>query len=168
MLKRNIKFTDYNDTPCVEEHYFNLTDTELIELEVEYNEGLGATIEKIVATEDRKGLIAIFKKLVLQAYGQKSPDGKSFRKSEAMRDEFSQTAAYSALFMELATNADAAAEFIKGIVPASMGASIDQQTAARIGAETQPAIDDLAVRVASQFSPPPPPPSAFEATRVDL
>ena len=51
------------------------------------------------------------------AYGIKSDDGKRFMKSDQLREEFSQTAAYDALFMELATNDDAAATFIKGVVP---------------------------------------------------
>lgn len=172
MLKRTIKFTDYNGTDCQEDHFFNLTQTELIELEVNYEDGLGAALEAIVAAKDQKALLAIFKKLVLLSYGQKSADGKSFRKSDEMREEFSQTSAYDALFTELAVNESAAADFIKGIVPANMGAAMDQQQVARIVAEGQPLVEqtmqNYADHVSNVFSTPPPPPSAFEAKRVDL
>ncbi len=48
------------------------------------------------------------------AYGQKSDDGKRFIKSEQLREEFSQTAAYSTLFMELAMDDNAAVIFLEG------------------------------------------------------
>lgn len=50
-------------------------------------------------------------------YGEKSPDGKRFVKSEELSTAFSQTEAYSQLYMELATDADKAAEFINGVIP---------------------------------------------------
>ncbi len=49
-----------------------------------------------------------------------SPDGKRFVKSKEMAEAFSQTEAYSDLFMELSTNTDAAIEFAKGIMPAEL------------------------------------------------
>ena len=44
-------------------------------------------------------------------------DGRRFIKSAELSEAFSQTEAYSNLYMELITNADAAAAFINGIVP---------------------------------------------------
>ena len=61
----------------------------------------------------------VFKDIVLRSYGQKSPDGKRFIKSVELTESFSQTEAYSNLFMELATDADAAAAFVNGIIPQS-------------------------------------------------
>lgn len=52
-----------------------------------------------------------------KSYGEKSPDGKRFVKSEELSTAFSQTEAYSQLYMELATDADKAAEFINGVIP---------------------------------------------------
>ena len=74
-------------------------------------------IQKVVATQDTPAIIKIFKELVLNAYGEKSPDGKRFIKSKELSTAFSQTEAYSILFMELATDADKAAKFVNGIVP---------------------------------------------------
>ena len=62
----------------------------------------------------------MFKDLVLKAYGVKSDDGRRFIKSKELSDEFSQTEAYSQIFMELATDDKAAAAFINGIVPADL------------------------------------------------
>ena len=78
-------------------------------------------IQNIVQAQDAPAIIKVFKDLVLKAYGEKSADGKRFMKvNEAgvpLSIAFSQTEAYSTLFMELATNSEAAAEFVNGIVP---------------------------------------------------
>jgi len=79
--------------------------------------GLTKTLEKIVAEQDGKRIIEMFKDLILKAYGEKSLDGKRFIKSKELSEAFSQTEAYSELFMELAMNAEASAAFVNGIIP---------------------------------------------------
>lgn len=120
MLKKTITYTDYNDVERTEDFYFNLTKAEIMEMEMSTSGGLAEAIQRIVAAQDAPAIIKIFKELVLKAYGIKSPDGKRFIKSDEIAAEFSQTEAYSQLFMELATDADAAAKFANGIVPAEM------------------------------------------------
>lgn len=126
MLKRAIKYTDFDGNPGEDTEYFNLTKSEIVELEVETKEGLAETLARIVKIEDRTALIAEFKRLILAAYGRKSPDGKRFIKSDELRTEFSQTAAYDALFIELATDIDAAATFLKGILPSDVAAEAER------------------------------------------
>ena len=117
MLKLTRTYNDYNGVSRTEDFYFNLTQAELTEMELSVDGGLTEMINRIVAAKDGKQIINIFKKLILTAYGEKSPDGKRFIKSQELRDAFAQTEAYSDLFMELATDADAAARFVNGIVP---------------------------------------------------
>lgn len=118
MLKKTFTYTDFNGVERTEDHYFNLSKAELMEMELSTTGGLAEMINKIVAAQDAPAIVKIFKDLVLKAYGQKSADGRRFIKSKELSDEFSQTEAYSQLFMELATDADAAAAFVNGIVPA--------------------------------------------------
>ena len=118
MLKKTFTYTDYNGVERTEDHYFNLSKAELMEMELSTTGGLAEMINKIVAAQDAPAIVKVFKDLVLKAYGQKSADGRRFIKSKELSDEFAQTEAYSQLFMELATNADAAAQFVNGIVPA--------------------------------------------------
>ena len=118
MLKKTFTYTDYNGVERTEDHYFNLSKAELMEMELSTTGGLAEMINKIVAAQDAPAIVKVFKELVLKAYGQKSADGRRFIKSQELADEFSQTEAYSQLFMELATDADAAAKFVNGIVPA--------------------------------------------------
>lgn len=118
MLKKTITYTDYNGNERKEDFYFNLSKAEVIEMDMSTTGGLVEMINKIVAAQDQPALVKIFKDLILKAYGEKSPDGKHFVKSDEISIAFSQTEAYSNLFMELATDADAASEFVNGIIPA--------------------------------------------------
>lgn len=120
MIKKTITYTDYSGNERTEDFYFNLSNAEIMEMEMSTTGGLAEMIQKIVAAQDSPAIIKIFKELVLKAYGEKSPDGKRFIKSEELSIAFSQTEAYSQLFMELATDADAAAKFVNGIVPSNM------------------------------------------------
>ncbi len=117
MLKETITYTDYNGVERTEDHYFNLTKAESMEMEMSTSGGLSEMIRKIVAAQDTPAIIKIFKEIILKAYGQKSPDGRQFIKSPELSKAFSETEAYSQLFMKLATDADAAAKFVNGIVP---------------------------------------------------
>ena len=131
MLKKTITYTDYAGNSRTEDFYFNLNKAEVLEMEMSHNGGLAEMIKRIVAEQDQAGLIKIFKDLVLKAYGERSLDGKYFRKKDkdgySLSDNFAQTEAYSILFMELATDADAAAKFVNGIVPAD----VSQQASAQ-------------------------------------
>lgn len=118
MLKKTITYTDYNGTERTEDFYFNFSKAEIVEMELSTAGGLTEMIKKIVATKDSPSLIKIFKDLVLKAYGEKSADGKRFIKSEEIATAFSQTEAYSQLFMDLAMDADEAVKFLTGVIPA--------------------------------------------------
>ena len=120
MLKKTITYNDYNGVERTEDFYFNLSKAEILEMEMGTSGGLAEMIQKIVAAQDAPSIVRVFKDLVLKAYGEKSPDGKRFIKSEEISTEFSQTEAYSQLFMELATDAEAGAAFANGIVPKEM------------------------------------------------
>ena len=117
MLKKTITYTDYNGAERTEDFYFNLTKAEIMEMELSTTGGLAEMIQRVVAAQDAPAIIKVFKDLVLRAYGEKSPDGKRFIKSEEIATAFSQTEAYSILFMELATDSEAASKFVNGIVP---------------------------------------------------
>lgn len=120
MLMETIEYTDYNGVERTEDFWFHLSKAELMEWEIGTTGGLTEMIKRIVDARDAPAIIKIFKELVLKAYGQKSPDGKRFIKSEELATEFSQTEAYSQLFMELATDADKAAAFVNGIMPSDV------------------------------------------------
>lgn len=117
MLKKTIKYTDFDGNEREEDFYFNLSKAEVIEMEMGVSGGMASLLKRIVATQDMKQIIETFKEIVLKAYGEKSPDGKRFIKSPELSKAFEETEAYSELFMELAFSAEAATTFINGVLP---------------------------------------------------
>lgn len=118
MLTKTITYVDYDGNERTEKFYFNLTQAELVEMEVSATGGLTRYIEKILESKDGAKIMEIFKDLLFKAYGEKSPDGRRFIKSKDLSIAFSQTEAYNKLFMELCTDSKAAAAFVNGIIPA--------------------------------------------------
>lgn len=117
MLKKTITYEDYDGNKRTEDFYFNLSKAEILEMEMGVSGGMTQMLNRIIAEQDSEKIIKTFKEIILKAYGEKSPDGKRFIKSEELSTAFSQTEAFSQLFMELATDADAAAKFVNGIIP---------------------------------------------------
>ena len=135
MLKKTIIYKDYNEVERKEDFYFNLTKAEVMEMEMSEVGGMAEMIRKIVDAKDAPAIIKVFKDLILKAYGEKSADGKRFIKSAEISEAFSQTEAYSQLFMELASDSDAAANFINGIVP------VDPEVAKKALAEAKATVN---------------------------
>ena len=127
MLTREASYTDYNGVNRKEILYFNLEPAELMEMELGTTGGLTQMINRVIAAQDNATLVRIFKELILKAYGEKSDDGKRLVKSEAISTAFSQTRAYSDLFMELVTDAEKAAACVNGIVPEEIAEKAKEQ-----------------------------------------
>ena len=122
MVKKTIKYTDYNGKEREEDYYFNLSKVELLEMEMSTEGGLENKIKKIVESNNKTEIVKYFKEIIKKSFGKKSEDGKRFIKNPKDFEEFEQTEAYVNLFMELATNADAGANFINGIIPQGLKA----------------------------------------------
>lgn len=119
MLKKEITYKDFNEVERTETFYFNLTQSEIAEMELSTPGGLVEKINRIVATKNGEEIMAFFKAFILQAYGEKSPDGVHFIKGEEVSRMFSFTGAYDVLFMELVTDPEKAAAFLNAIIPAA-------------------------------------------------
>ena len=125
MLKKTIKYTDYNGEEQTEDFYFNLSKAELTEMELSTTGGYGEMLQGIVAAEEHTKLVPIIKDIIFKSYGEKSEDGKRFIKSPELSTAFSQTEAYSELFMEIATDAELSAAFVNGIIPVDVKEQVD-------------------------------------------
>jgi hypothetical protein len=119
MLKKTITYTDYNGAERTENFYFNLTETEIMEMELGTVGGYAEMVQRIVDAKDGPEIMRIFKELILKSYGEKSADGRRFVKSKEISEAFTQTQAYSVLFMELISDqtGEVAAAFVNGIIP---------------------------------------------------
>ena len=125
MLKKTITFTDYNGVERTEDFYFNLNKAELTEMQLSKEGGLGEWLNKIIRSENRVEIMRIFKNIILKSYGEKSPDGRRFIKSDELSTEFSQTEAYNQLFMELIQDDKTMSDFINAIIPTDLNKPVE-------------------------------------------
>ena len=123
MISKTVTYKDFNGTERTETFYFNFTKAEILDMETGITGGLSGMIQKIIDTKDVPTIMATFKKLVIDSYGEKSADGRRFIKSKEVKDAFTETEAYSQIYMELSTNAEMAGIFANGIIPADTGAT---------------------------------------------
>ena len=128
MFKKTIKYTDYKSVEHTKNLYFNISKAELTEMELSTTGGYGEMLQGIVAAEEHTKLVPIIKDIIFKSYGEKSADGKRFMKSPELSTAFSQTEAYSELFMEIATDADASAAFVNGIIPTDVQQKVEEAT----------------------------------------
>ena len=117
MIKKTITFPDFDGNMLTEDFYFNLTQADIVKLQLSTKEGFGEMLDRITKEQDGAKLIEQMQNLILMSVGQKSADGRRFTKNDEIREDFASTEAYSKLFIELATNTPAAVEFINGIIP---------------------------------------------------
>jgi len=120
MLKKSITYSDLDGNSVTDDFYFNLSKSELVEMELSEKDGLSAQFQQLIKSEDGGQIIAALKKVLSMSVGQRSEDGKTFKKSEDITNSFMQSDAYSELFMSLVSQPDGAVEFITGIMPASL------------------------------------------------
>lgn len=117
MLKKTITYTDYDGLERTEEFRFNLTKAELVDMELTTAGTFSETMKRIIAEKDIIRIAKLFKELLLKSYGVKSDDGKRFIKSQELSEAFSQTEAYSDLYIELLSNPEEAAKFFAEVAP---------------------------------------------------
>ncbi len=123
MLKKTITYTDYDGLERTEEFRFNLTKAELMDMELTTVGTFSKLMQKIIDEKDMARLAKYFKELILKSYGVKSDDGKRFIKSPELSEAFSQTEAYSELYMELLINSEYAVKFIQQVMPKDLDQS---------------------------------------------
>lgn len=127
MIKKTVTFTDFDGNKRTEDFYFHLTEQELTEWELSVDGGLSGVLTRIVNSQDTKTLIGIFKDLLIKSYGVKTPDGRGFVKNEEVLNNFTCTQAFSDIYMELATDDKAAAEFVNGVMPAGLAEKANKE-----------------------------------------
>lgn len=116
MRKETITYTDYNNVTRTEDFFFNLNEAELTALQYGVDGGLKEMLERIVKSNDNKQIMACFHELIAKSYGEKSPDGRRFIKSEELSEAFMQTEAYNELMLRFMTDANYSAEFINDVL----------------------------------------------------
>lgn len=126
MLIKKIKYTDWNGQEREEEFYFNLSKTELIKwLTTNGNYTIDAVLKKMIETENARDMVNEFEFLIMEAYGVKSLDGKTFVKSKEVKDQFRYSPAYDELFMELISDSKKASDFFNKVIPSDLAEEVN-------------------------------------------
>lgn len=126
MLVKTITYTDFNGNERTEDFYFNLTEADVTKMEMSVNGGYSAMLRRVSNSQDAPVIRDTFERFIIDSYGEKSPDGREFYKSPEIAKRFMATEAYSVLFMELCTDAKAAAEFVNGVLPKEAAKNMPQ------------------------------------------
>ena len=119
MYKKSITYIDYNGNERTETAYFNLSEAELTDWNFSKDGGLAEKLQRIVDSKNGAEIMETFKQVLKKSYGVKSDDGRQLMKGKKLFKEFSQTEAYNQLFMELCTDAKAAADSINNVIPSN-------------------------------------------------
>lgn len=128
MLKMDITYEDFNGKQRVEAHYFNMTRREVIRLQMRHMKlvdkdtqqvtgSFQEYLEEVVSRGDGGEIANLFEDIILDSYGEKSEDGRSFVKNADLREKFSQTAAYDQLFYQFVTDENAMKVFVNNVFP---------------------------------------------------
>lgn len=129
MYVKKITFTDFAGETRTEEYMFNMSKSDIVQWRYSVNGGIEEVFRRIIDKNDQKALIGMVKDLIHRSYGERSIDGKKFEKRRNgvdLVDDFEQSAAYDALFMELITDSKAAADFVNGLMPAELVAELEK------------------------------------------
>lgn len=142
MHVEKITYTDFNDQSRTEEFMFNMSKVELMEMLADSPNGdLQKELVNMTLSRNPKELMSFMKNLILNAYGEKSDDGRRFIKvndnGRRLGDIFAETAAFDELFMILSQDPDRANKFMLGVMPASLREEVQKEAA------TNPAIQKL-------------------------
>lgn len=130
MISRTIEYIDFDGSKVKEKFHFNLTDTELAELNLAIDGGITEYAKKLQESPDPKGMIYLLKTLIGASYGElvELPGGKKrFLKSEEISNSFLHSDAYSKLFIKLSENEKAITDFILGVIPAQMATEVSKE-----------------------------------------
>lgn len=112
MIKKEITYTDFNGVDRKEDFYFHLSLPEVTRLEAELGGvSLAEYSKRIAQDQNVPELLAFLEKIILNAYGKKSMDGRSFQKSPEIRKEFEYSQAYANLFEQLLMDTEQARKF---------------------------------------------------------
>ena len=116
MIKKTVKYVDFNGTEREDDLYFHLSVPEAVRFTAKFGgRGFESYVKELSANQDEKAMIAFIEDLILSSYGTKTEDGKRFLKSPEIRHDFEYSQAYAELFEELLTNHEETERFAAGI-----------------------------------------------------
>jgi hypothetical protein len=128
MFKKTVEFEDFDGNKQSRDFYFHISKAELIELSTSADD-MQSRIKRIIEAGDGKAILHELREFIKLSVGVRSDDGQRFIKDEAAQNTLFQSPAYDELLMELATDANACANFVQQLIPETVGQRIRRRTA---------------------------------------
>lgn len=119
MFKKTITFEDFNGEQQSRDFYFHMSKAELLEMAAGAND-FDTRVKNIIETKDGAQILHEFRAIIKMSVGVRSEDGQRFIKDADAQSSLLDSPAFDVLLMELATETDAAVEFIKQLIPEKM------------------------------------------------
>lgn len=131
MYCKTVEYKDYLGNDRKDECWFNLSESELTEMQWSVVGGFANFITRIANAQSEPELMKLFKDLILMSYGERTADGRGFMKKDPvtgrpLSEMFEQTIAYNKIFMELFQSTEAATEFVNNIIPEGMAEELQK------------------------------------------
>jgi hypothetical protein len=126
MIKKDISYTDYDGNKREETYWFHLSKPELVAMTAEHK-GFEEYLKELAAAQNYSEMMTVYRNMIARSVGQRSEDGRRFVRTEAITEDFMQSAAFEQLFMDLMSNADAATAFARGLLPADLVEEVKEE-----------------------------------------
>lgn len=119
MHKRNITYKTFDDPPqtVTETFYFNISEMDIVQMDMYQDDGMENFLRRIASTEDRRKLWDLIKDLILSSYGVRDPDMRGFIKTPEIRQKFEFSNAFNNLMLELMSDQAKLEAFILDVLP---------------------------------------------------
>lgn len=119
MIKKTIKFHDYDGNEREDDFYFNLTQVELNKINGDPSlpGGIESSVARAQKNEDAGEMLRIVDMLISRSYGVKLPDGSFVKRNASglpLYEMFVNTEAYDNLITDLITNENDIVTFLTG------------------------------------------------------
>lgn len=119
MFKKTIEFHDFDGNPQSKDFYFHISKADYIAMAADGDE-MRTRLDRIMAAANGAAILQEFRELIKIACGVRTDDGLRFLKDPEAQSMLLDSPAFDELLMELATDAGAAAEFVKQLLPEKM------------------------------------------------
>lgn len=135
MIKMNVSAETFDGDMVTETLWFHMNKVDLIELQQSEPGGFTDTLQAFMSRKpedwsmkDKFKLFDFFRTMVDKAYGERSSDGKRFRKSPEILANFKDSIFYDEFVLSLLEDEEKSIKFFNGVMPKSL---IEQAKKAR-------------------------------------
>lgn len=127
MIKMNVSAETFDGDMVTETLWFHMNKVDLIELQQSEPGGFTDTLQAFMSrkpedwtNKDKFKLFEFFRSIVNKAYGERSSDGKRFKKSPEILANFKDSIFYDEFVLSLLEDENKSIKFFNGVMPKAL------------------------------------------------